>query len=265
MTLKPVVKVLPKQFESREKAVRDEARLLAVEIYRWIRDALRPPLQNITSVQVAAAAPPPLPHAGPTRQLTPVSSLQLKELEEEWAKLPSSPPKQSRFLRSQQDLKAKFEQQQAQGDQSEGGAGPGSDPASGSFLLPPHSHAVICSSSRRGRGGNCSSCGSLRPAGAGGDSLQDAQRLLREDRPFSCFYLGFRFKTSFQKPSELNPFVSSLQEAKKWQERKEALEAVEVLIKNPKLENGDYGDLVRALKKVRVTSHNCLHLTISFI
>lgn len=52
ITLKPVVKVLPKLFESREKAVRDEAKLLAVEIYRWIRDALRPPLQNINSVQV---------------------------------------------------------------------------------------------------------------------------------------------------------------------------------------------------------------------
>lgn len=52
ITLKPVVKVLPKLFESREKAVRDEAKLLAVEIYKWIRDALRPPLQNINSVQV---------------------------------------------------------------------------------------------------------------------------------------------------------------------------------------------------------------------
>lgn len=35
-------------------------------------------------------------------------------------KLPSSLPKQTRFLRSQQDLKAKFEQQQAQGEQSDG-------------------------------------------------------------------------------------------------------------------------------------------------
>lgn len=43
----------------------------------------------------------------------------------------------------------------------------------------------------------------------------------------------------------------SVQEAKKWQERKEALEAVEALAKNPKLEGGDYGDLVRALKKVK--------------
>ncbi|KAG5681403.1 hypothetical protein PVAND_010841 [Polypedilum vanderplanki] len=39
-------------------------------------------------------------------------------------------------------------------------------------------------------------------------------------------------------------------EAKKWTERKEALEALEPLVSNPKIENGDFGDLVRALKKV---------------
>ncbi|OXU27451.1 hypothetical protein TSAR_002490 [Trichomalopsis sarcophagae] len=39
-------------------------------------------------------------------------------------------------------------------------------------------------------------------------------------------------------------------ESKKWQERKEALEALETLVKNPKLENGDYGEVIRALKKV---------------
>ena len=41
-------------------------------------------------------------------------------------------------------------------------------------------------------------------------------------------------------------------EAKKWQERKEAMEAVEKLVANPKLQSGEYGDLVRALKKVIV-------------
>ena len=46
------MKLLPKLFESREKAVRDEAKLLAVEVYKWIRDALRTPLQHINSVQV---------------------------------------------------------------------------------------------------------------------------------------------------------------------------------------------------------------------
>lgn len=39
-------------------------------------------------------------------------------------------------------------------------------------------------------------------------------------------------------------------EAKKWQERKDALEAVELMTRTPKLETGDYGDLIRALKKV---------------
>ncbi|XP_053980065.1 protein mini spindles [Hylaeus volcanicus] len=47
-------------------------------------------------------------------------------------------------------------------------------------------------------------------------------------------------------------------EAKKWQERKEALEALETLVKNPKLENGDYGDVVRALKKVISKDTNVL-------
>lgn len=46
-------------------------------------------------------------------------------------------------------------------------------------------------------------------------------------------------------------FELFLQEAKKWQERKEALEALEKLASNPKLEGGDYGQLVRALQKVR--------------
>uniref|UniRef100_A0A1A7WRM3 Cytoskeleton associated protein 5 n=1 Tax=Iconisemion striatum TaxID=60296 RepID=A0A1A7WRM3_9TELE len=165
--LKPVVKVLPKQFESREKAVRDEAKLLAVEIYRWIRDALRPSLQNINSVQ-------------------------LKELEEEWVKLPPSPPKQTRFLRSQQDLKAKFEQQQAQGEPSDG-----EDEEETAAAVDPY------------------------------ELLEPVEILSKIPKDF------------YEKI-----------EAKKWQERKEALEAVEVLAKNPKLENGDYGDLVRALKKV---------------
>jgi cytoskeleton-associated protein 5 len=39
-------------------------------------------------------------------------------------------------------------------------------------------------------------------------------------------------------------------EAKKWQERKEAMEALETLVANPKLEPGDYGDLVRILKRI---------------
>ncbi|CAK9796545.1 Protein mini spindles [Anthophora plagiata] len=47
-------------------------------------------------------------------------------------------------------------------------------------------------------------------------------------------------------------------EAKKWQERKETLEALETLVKNPKLENGDYGDVIRSLKKVISKDTNVL-------
>ncbi|XP_016296513.1 cytoskeleton-associated protein 5-like [Sinocyclocheilus anshuiensis] len=169
ITLKPVVKVLPKLFESREKAIRDEAKLLAVEIYRWIRDALRAPLQNINSVQ-------------------------LKELEEEWVKLPTAAPKQTRFLRSQQDLKAKFEQQQA----------------------------------------------------AGGDEADGDNDDEVEAAPVDPYELLEAVEILSKLPKD---FYEKIEE-KKWQERKEALEAVEALTRNPKLESGDYGDLVRALKKV---------------
>lgn len=41
-------------------------------------------------------------------------------------------------------------------------------------------------------------------------------------------------------------------EAKKWQDRKSAMEALAQLVANPRLQPGDYGDLVRALKKVLI-------------
>lgn len=47
-------------------------------------------------------------------------------------------------------------------------------------------------------------------------------------------------------------------ESKKWQERKESLEALEALLKDPKLENGDYGELVRALRKVVAKDTNVM-------
>ena len=168
ISLKPIIKVLPKLFESRDKAVRDEAKLFAIEIYRWNRDAVKHTLQNINSVQ-------------------------LKELEEEWVKLPTGAPKPSRFLRSQQELEAKLEQQQSAGGDAEGG-------------------------------------------GDYGDEVPqvDAYELLDAVEILSKLPKDFYDKI----------------EAKKWQERKEALEAVEVLVKNPKLEAGDYADLVKALKKV---------------
>uniref|UniRef100_A0A8C4N4N1 TOG domain-containing protein n=1 Tax=Eptatretus burgeri TaxID=7764 RepID=A0A8C4N4N1_EPTBU len=165
--LKPLVKALPRLFESRDKMVRDEARLLAIEAYRWIRDAIRPALQCLTPVQ-------------------------LKELEEEWEKLGSTPARPTRFLRSQQEARAKVEQQHAK-----------------------------------------SAVGTVEPEES--DSVAvDPYDLLE---PFALL-------------SKLPKDFFDKIEAKKWQERKEALESLEVLVKQPRLEPGDYGELVRALKKV---------------
>ncbi|CAL8111536.1 unnamed protein product [Orchesella dallaii] len=52
-------------------------------------------------------------------------------------------------------------------------------------------------------------------------------------------------------------------EAKKWQERKEAMEALEALVANPKLESGDYGDLVRTLKRLVAKDTNIVVVTLA--
>lgn len=52
-------------------------------------------------------------------------------------------------------------------------------------------------------------------------------------------------------------------EAKKWQERKEALEAVQKLLENPCLEKGEYGDLMRTLRKVIAKDTNVMLVTIA--
>lgn len=53
-------------------------------------------------------------------------------------------------------------------------------------------------------------------------------------------------------------------EAKKWQERKEAMDEFNNLLqKSPKLESGDYGDLVRALKKIISKDSNVVVVTVA--
>ena len=47
-----------------------------------------------------------------------------------------------------------------------------------------------------------------------------------------------------------------LQESAKWQERRESLDVCLKLVTAPKLEQGDYHDLMKAIKKVRVMELN---------
>ena len=46
--------------------------------------------------------------------------------------------------------------------------------------------------------------------------------------------------------------VSPPQESKKWSDRKEALEALHAVLNKPKLMKGDFGNITRMLKKVRI-------------
>jgi cytoskeleton-associated protein 5 len=89
--IKPIIKFVPKLLEDRDKTVRDETKLLAVEMYRWAGAAIMPQLQSIK---------PAL----------------LQELDEEFKSSVAGgeKPRQTRFLRSQQDLKAKMEAEMEQ-------------------------------------------------------------------------------------------------------------------------------------------------------
>jgi cytoskeleton-associated protein 5 len=81
---KPVLKVLPKPFGHADKNVRAEATNLAVEFYRWLREAMKPMFWGDLK---------------PTQQT---------EMEAQFEKIKAEPaPKQERFLRSQQAAMAR--------------------------------------------------------------------------------------------------------------------------------------------------------------
>ncbi|XP_022089158.1 cytoskeleton-associated protein 5-like isoform X2 [Acanthaster planci] len=176
IALKPVVKAFPKLLEHSDKSVREEAKSLAVELYRWISNALKPCLSNIKPVQ-------------------------LKELEEEFEKLPSKPPKQTRFLKSQQDLKAAA---QAAGDEDE--------------------------------------------------EEEDEEDVVDGGPAVDPYDLLTAVDILSKMPKD---FYDNMEE-KKWQIRKEALEALLPLVSNPKIEPGDFADLVRSLKKTIAKDTNVM-------
>ncbi|KID90481.1 Armadillo-like helical [Metarhizium guizhouense ARSEF 977] len=92
---KPVLKALPKVFGAADKNVRAEATNLAVELYRWLREAMKPMFWGDLK---------------PTQQT---------DLEAQFEKIKAEPPpKQERLLRSQQ---AAAESAPAGADDGEGG------------------------------------------------------------------------------------------------------------------------------------------------
>ena len=79
---KPTLKLLPKVYGHADKNVRAEAQNLTVELYRWVRDSMKPLFWN---------------------DLKPVQQQDLERLFEKVKDDP--PPKQERVLRSQQNIK----------------------------------------------------------------------------------------------------------------------------------------------------------------
>ncbi|KAK6332720.1 Microtubule-associated protein, microtubule dynamics during spindle orientation [Orbilia brochopaga] len=92
---KPVLKQLPKLFAHGDKNVRAEAANLTIELYKWLKDGIKPIFFN---------------------ELKPV---QQKELDEAFEKVKGDTPKQSRLLRSQQAALAELSDA-GNGDEGEG-------------------------------------------------------------------------------------------------------------------------------------------------
>ncbi|XP_030764641.1 protein mini spindles isoform X1 [Sitophilus oryzae] len=167
---KSMIKRIGILFSDRDKGVRDEARLMVIELYKWMGPSLKNHLQSAN-----------------------LQAVQMTELEAEFAKIKNKKAVPLRYIRSQQPKQAKLvsETEDINGDDNE-------------------------------------------------DEIENTPQ---EIDPYD---LADPVDILSKLPKD---FYEKL-EAKKWQERKETLEALETLTKNPKLENGDYGDVVRALKKV---------------
>lgn len=170
--IKSIVKKLPVLFSDRDKTVRDESKLLTIEIYRWIGAAFIP--------QISATA------------------VLLTELQTEFDKIQVGKAVPTRYLKSQQEKQMLIVAQSEDAEET--------------------------------------------------DDIDDQQ--VAEDIDPMDFIDPVDILSKMPKD-----FYEKL-EAKKWQERKESLDALEVLLQNPKLQPGDYGDVVRALKKVVTKDSN---------
>lgn len=176
IAIKPIVKPVCALLEDRDKNVRDESKALVVEIYRWIKDAIKP-------------------------QLSSLKQIHLGELETEFEKVKGEKATPTRYLRSQQVRQAKLAAEKEETGDTD---------------------ATYENDTE-----NCN----VDPY-----DLMDPINVLSQIP--SDFYVKL--------------------EAKKWQERKEAVDSLEKILDYPKFEKGDYSDFVRALLKVITKDSNVM-------
>jgi hypothetical protein len=167
-----IIKLLPVWLEHKDKTIREEARQLSIEIYRWIKDAMKPQIANLKPVI-------------------------LSELDEEFNKIKDERAAPLRYLRSEQ-VRVQMTADNDETAEDGGDSGPNDGSAGQNDAIDPY------------------------------DLFEPVEIL----------------------PKLAGDFYEKC-EAKKWQERKEALESLlQILTPNPKLAPGDYSELVKILKKI---------------
>ena len=168
---KPILKVVPKAFGHADKNVRAEASHLVVELYRWLREAIKPLFWGD------------------------LNHLQQQDLEKLFEAVKQEPaPKQERLLRSQQAAKAA----------SSGGSGAGD--------------------------------------GGGGE---DVEELEEEPVEIDAFDLAEPVDAFSKVDKDLHEKLAST----KWKDRKDALDALHAVLNVPRIKDGPYDEIVRALAK----------------
>ncbi|CAG0924320.1 unnamed protein product, partial [Notodromas monacha] len=177
LSLKPLLKQIPKILDHRDGSVREEGKALCIELYRWIGVALKPQMQDLKPIQVT-------------------------ELEGWFEKVSGDRPQRARYLRSEQEKISK-----------------------------------------------------AKEAGDAHDGAVEREVVGDAEAPIDPYDLLDPVDILSKLPKDFYEKA----EAKKWQERKEALETLlELVTKNPKLEPGDYGDLIKLLKKVIAKDTNVM-------
>ncbi|ODM22933.1 hypothetical protein SI65_00522 [Aspergillus cristatus] len=187
---KPVLKALPKVFGHADKNVRAEAQNLTVELYRWLKEAIKPLFWG---------------------ELKPVQQQDLDKLFENVKQEPA--PKQERLTKAQQDAMAAAS---ADPDDDEG-------------------------------------------EGEGGEEDAD-----EDGGEIDAFDLAEPVDVLSKIPKDFHDNLSS----SKWKDRKEALDALYSVINVPRIKDGPFDDIVRALAKcmkdaniaVVTVAANCIDL-----
>lgn len=165
---KPVLKALPKVFGHADKNVRAEAQSLTVEMYRWLKEAIKPLFWA---------------------ELKPVQQTDLEKLFENVKQEP--PPKQERLTRAQQDAMATASAAAEDGEAEDGGEDYGDE----------------------------------------------------DGEEVDAFDLAEPVDVMPKVPKDLHEQLSS----SKWKDRKEALDALHSALNVPRIKDGPFDDIVRAL------------------